>query len=318
MRVSLRNRWNAFWFEPSAAVGLAICRVLFFGAFFLYYLRIDYRELERLPPHAWHAVWPFAPLGITLPSAATLNLLQWLWRASLLAACVGVAWRLASVAAFVLGLYLLGLPENVARINHSDAIVVFGLAIMALSHAADAFSVDARRGQTTKNTSDMSGEYTWPIRAMWVVVVTIYFASGVTKLATSGLAWITSDNLSNLLILAPVTGSPLTMLGQAIGRYRVLSSGLAALALTLELSMPLALVSRRTRRILVPSLFMMQASIRTLMGPGFTEFFICGLFWVPWEFFAKRSIRDRSDRRPTDRRPDDDPVRLTAGSRHLG
>jgi hypothetical protein len=291
MRVSVRSRWDEFWFEPSAAIGLATCRVLFFGAFLLYFLRIDYTELGTVPPYSWRAVWPFAPLGLTLPSAATLNVLQWLWRASLLAACLGVAWRLASVTAFVLGLYLIGLPENVARINHSDAIVVFGLAIMALSRAADAFSIDALFGRTAENASGVSGEYTWPIRAMWVVMVTIYFAAGVTKLATSGLAWITTDNLSNLLMLGPVTGSPLTLLGQVIGRYRMLSSGLAALALTIELSMPLVLVSTLARRILVPCLFITQVCIRALMGPGFTEFFICGLFWVPWEFFAKRSIR---------------------------
>src|SRR4029453_7919003 len=234
MRVSVRSRWDEFWFEPSAAIGLATCRVLFFGAFLLYFLRIDYTELGTVPPYSWRAVWPFAPLGLTLPSAATLNVLQWLWRASLLAACLGVAWRLASVTAFVLGLYLIGLPENVARINHSDAIVVFGLAIMALSRAADAFSIDALFGRTAENASGVSGEYTWPIRAMWVVMVTIYFAAGVTKLATSVLAWITTDNLSNLLMLGPVTGSPLTLLGQVIGRYRMLSSGLAALAFTIE------------------------------------------------------------------------------------
>jgi hypothetical protein len=324
MRMSVLSRWDEFWFEPSAAIGLATCRVLFFGAFLLYFLRIDFTELGSVPPHSWRAVWPFAPLGLTLPSASTLNVLQWLWRASLLAACLGAAWRFASVTAFVLGLYLIGLPENVARINHSDAIVVFGLAIMALSRAADALSVDALRGRTGENVSGVSGEYTWPIRAMWVVMVTIYFAAGVTKLATSGLAWITTDNLSNLLMLGAVTGSPLTSLGQAIGRYRVLSSGLAALALTIELSMPLVLVSRLARRILVPCLFIMQVCIRALMGPGFTEFFICGLFWVPWEFFAKRSIRGRWE--PTSAGPGPTEVGrhsgtferdFTSGSRHL-
>src|SRR4029453_6970045 len=113
MRVSVRGRWDEFWFEPSAAIGLATCRVLFFGAFLLYFLRIDYTELGSVPQHSWRAVSPFAPLGLTLPSAATLNVLQWLWRTALLAACLGVAWRFTSAAAFVLGLYLIGLSENV-------------------------------------------------------------------------------------------------------------------------------------------------------------------------------------------------------------
>lgn len=264
--------------------------MLFFGAFLLYYLRIDYTELGSVPPHAWRAVWPFASLGLGLPSASTLDMLQWVWRVSLFAACLGLAWRIASLVAFALGLYLIGLSENVARINHSDAIVVFGLAVMALSRAADTFSVDARRARASQPAPGPSGEYTWPIRAMWVVMATIYFAAGITKLATSGVAWVTSANLANLLMLGPVTRTPLTWLGQEIGRHAALSSALAALALTIELGMPLALVSKRARLILVPALFIMQVCIRALMGPGFTEFFICGLFWIPWGLVAERSI----------------------------
>jgi hypothetical protein len=298
MRGAAQRGWNAFWFEPSGPIALAICRALFFGAFLLYYSRIDYRELGELPSIAWHGIWPFSPVGLRLPSTATLNVLQWLWRLSLLCACIGFAWRWASVAAFGLGLYLIGLPENIARINHSDAIVVFGLAIMALSRAGDALSVDARLGWNRNNKFEKSGEYTWPIRAMWLVVVTIYFAAGVTKLTMSGLAWITSDSLSNLLILSAQIESPLTRLGQEIGRHRVLSSTLAAFALTIELAMPLALISARARRILVPCLFAMQFSIRALMGPGFTEFFICGLFWIPWEFLATRTLAEAGSPRP--------------------
>jgi hypothetical protein len=131
---------------------------------------------------------------------------------------------------------------------------------------------------------------------MWVVMATIYFAAGITKVATSGVAWVTSANLSNLLMLGPVMRAPLTSLGQEVGRHAALSSGLAALALTIELSIPLALVSTGARLILVPALFIMQTSIRVLMGPGFTEFFICGLFWVPWGVVAERTITAGSRR----------------------
>jgi hypothetical protein len=283
MRASVRTLWNRFWFEPAPPARLAICRVLFFGAFFVYYLRINYAELSDLPAHSWHAVWPFELVETTLPSTLTLNVLQWLWSASLLGACLGVAYRWTSLAAFALGLYLIGLTEHIARINHSDAIVVFGLAIMALSRAADTLSIDTRLGRISNKRLDESGEYTWPIRVMWLVIVTIYFASGVTKLVTSGLAWITSDHVSNLLMLAPVSGSPLTRLGQQIGRHRELSTMLAALTLAIELAAPLALASGYARRIVVPSLYAMQFGVRVLLGPGFTEFLVCGLFWIPWD-----------------------------------
>src|SRR5262249_41980655 len=101
--------------------------------------------------------------------ARTVTVLQWLWSASLLGACIGVAYKWTSVASRAFGQYLIGLTENIARINHSDAIVVFGLTIMALSRAADTFSVDALLGRVSIKGLEESGEYTWPIRAMWVV-----------------------------------------------------------------------------------------------------------------------------------------------------
>jgi vitamin K-dependent gamma-carboxylase-like protein len=288
MRASLAGRWDEFWFEPTPAIGLAICRVLFYGAFFAYFLRIDYTELAALPTSFWQPMWPFRSLGPGVPSAAVLNLLQWIWRASLVASCLGFATRWSTAAAFALGLYLIGLTENVSKINHSDAIVVWGLAVMALSRCADALSVDAWLGRTARRADNETGDYTWPVRVMWLVFVTIYFSAGITKLTTSGLAWVTSDHLSNLLVFGPVTGAPLTRLGQELGRHQRLSSLAAGLALTLELSMPLALVSRHARQILVPCLFVMQFFIRALLGPGFTEFFICGLFWIPWSAIVER------------------------------
>lgn len=284
VNAALLRRWNAFWFQPSPALGLAACRVLFFAAFSGYYLRLDFRELADLPSAIWQPVWPFRALGVELPGAATLILLSWLWRTSMFTACLGVFTRLSTALALALGVYLIGLTENVARINHSDAIVIWGLIVMACSRCGDVLSVDAWLGRVRSRPSvEQRGDYTWPIRVMWLVFVVIYFAAGVTKLATSGLAWATSDHLANLLMLGPVAESPLTKLGQEVGRHPLMSSLLAGLTLGLELSAPLALISRGARRTLIPAIFLMQFSIRALLGPGFTEFFICGLFWIPWD-----------------------------------
>ena len=283
VNASLLRRWNAFWFQPSPAIGLAVCRVLFFAAFAVYYLRLDYGELADIPAGIWLPIWPFRMLDLSVPGAATLSALRWLWQTTMLAACIGLFTRISATVALLLGLYLIGLTENVASINHSDAIVVWGLMVMAVSRCGDALSVDAWLGQVRRSpASEQNGDYTWPVRLMWLVFVVIYFVAGVTKLITSGLAWVTSDHLANLLMLGPVVGSPLTGWGQEIGRHPLMSSVLAGLTLVLELSAPLALVSRDARRTVVPAIFLMQFSIRVLLGPGFTEFFICGLFWIPW------------------------------------
>lgn len=290
MAAFLKRKWDAFWYEPSSATSLAICRVLFFAAFLLYFLRVDHRELADLPPGIWTPLWPLG-LGLSVPSAAALDVLQWLWRVCMLSACLGLATRWSTAGSFILGTYLIALPQHLAKLNHSDAIVVFGLATMTLARCGDELSVDAwlrRRRANSISPPLASGEYTWPVRTMWLVFVLIYFSAGVTKLRTSGIGWATSDHLANLLMLAPLTRPAVTTVGQQIGTSHLLSSFLAGTALLIELSAPLALVNRTARTIVISALFTMQLSIRLLMGPGFTEFFVCGLFWVPWDAVIER------------------------------
>ena len=52
-----------------------------------------------------------------------------------------------------------------------------------------------RRRQGVVNAAE-SGEYTWPLRAVWLTMSLIYFAAGIAKLRHSGLSWVTSDTLS--------------------------------------------------------------------------------------------------------------------------
>jgi hypothetical protein len=51
----------------------------------------------------------------------------------------------------------------------------------------------------------------------------------------------------------------------------------------LELSMPLALFSRRARVVLPVLLFLMQLGIGLLMNVWFLQFVLVYMFWVPWE-----------------------------------
>jgi hypothetical protein len=285
---SIGDRWNAFWYETAPASDLAACRILFFGAVLAHSLRLDYRELATVPHVLWRPIWPFQQFEAQIPSAEWLNALQWTWRFALLTACLGLATSLSTLVALALGFYLTGLTENLARINHTDAIVIFGLAAMALSRCSDAWSLD-RKWFDRGSSHQASGEYTWPLRVMWLVFVSIYFAAAISKLAISGVVWVTSDNLANLLMFGPILGSPFGQFGQQIGRSEAVSSSLAAVSLGIEVMLPLALVSRAARLVLVPAMFAMQVSIRILLGPGFTEFLFCGVFWIPWQWVRRRA-----------------------------
>ncbi len=130
-----------------------------------------------------------------------------------------------------------------------------------------------------------SGEYTWPIRAIWVVIALVFFSAGVSKLRTSGLAWVVSDSMAIFLVQHQYhlgNAIPLTALGLVLARQAWLCRGLAAATLACEVGYPVALVSRRVRALVVPGTLLMQVGIRVLLGPTFLDMMACNVFWVPW------------------------------------
>jgi hypothetical protein len=191
----------------------------------------------------------------------------------------------------------MGLPHNFGQTQHFDTLVVFASLALALSRASDAVSVDAFvstvRTRRPRQLAD-DGEYTWPIRFVWVAMGLIFCAAGISKLRHSGLEWIFSDNLALLLLRQQYhisDGEPLTRWGVVVARHAWLAQGLAAVSVSIETLFPLAVISRRARYVLVPAGLGMLIGIRMLMGPTFEQFMMCYVFWVPWAqvFAAVRS-----------------------------
>jgi hypothetical protein len=285
---SLSKRWLALWFEPAAPTNLAICRILFFGAFSMYYFRLDLRYLADAPDVLWAPIWLFHKLDLPVLPVGVLGWIQRLWKISLATSCVGLLTHFSTALAFMLGFYLLGLPQNFGKTNHNNALIVLLFAVLALSRCGDALSLDRllrRRDYVHGPVSEIppSGEYTWPVRCAWLLFALIFFAAGYAKLRNGGIAWISSDNLALLLLRGQREYDPLIGWGAYIAKYGWLCHVLATAVVALELSYPLALVSRRARALLVPSVFLLQVNIALLLGPRFYEFLICHLFWVPWD-----------------------------------
>jgi hypothetical protein len=287
------KRWRSFWFEPAEPTNLGICRVLFFGAFFLYYLRQDFSAWAGVAKVFWMPIPLFQRLALPVFPASTLMVLQGLWKTALALSCLGFLTRVGTALSFILGTYLVGLPHNFGRIYHVDALVVIVFGIMAIARCGDACSIDRwiyqalhASGLRSRRLS-RNGEYTWPVRAVWLAFALIFVGAGVSKLKHSGLAWIFSDNLEILLIRsqyrAGVTPPPLTSWGLDLAQHPWLCRLVAATTVAFEIAYPLALFSRKARWVLVPTAFLAQVGFRVLMGPAFYEFLICNLFWVPWD-----------------------------------
>jgi hypothetical protein len=293
---SFGKRWDNFWFEPASPDNLALCRIIFFGSFFLFYWRYeDFSAWAHVSEAFLRPTWLFAAFKIPVLPALALVFLQNIWKMALALSCVGFFTRISTAISFVLGFYLLGLPHNFGKVHHYDAILVFAFLFMAMSRCGDSWSFDRlirtnRQGTNSSASRPMlSGEYTWPVRGMWVMMSLVFFAAGVSKLRHSGLGWITDDSMAIWLIQHQyhiANTDPLTAWGPYLAQSIWIPRVLGAVSLILEVGYPIALFSRRARWIFVPGVALMQLGIHALLGPSFEQQVICNLFWVPWDRVA--------------------------------
>lgn len=311
----IAQRWNNFWFKPASADNLGLCRVIFYGTMLLFYLLTpvlfpswgwheDFSAWGKVSDVFWNPIWLFARFHIPRFSADLLAVIELIWRIALAFSCFGLFTRLSTAVSFILGLYLFGLPNSFGKTHHLDTLMVFCFLIMAFSRCGDAWSVD-RLIQTARHGADslaqrrsLSGEYTWPVRTIWVVTSLVLFAAGFSKLRHSGLQWITGDTMAIFLVQAnyhTTDAEPLTSWGLNLAQSTRLSHLLAAAAVALEIGFPIALFSRRARWFIVPIGALMQLGIAVLLGPNFYQMMLCYSLWVPWDRVAAQLKRPREN-----------------------
>jgi hypothetical protein len=275
--------WTRFWFRPSRPDDLGLARMLFFFGLLVMYGLIDFGGWGGVSRAFWMPMPLFRALHLSPAGSTALDVIRQVWLLALAASAIGFHTRASMVVSFVLGTYLLGLPHNFGHTFHFDATLVIAMAILACSRAGDAWSLDA--GLAGKKDLLVSGEYTWPIRAVWVAMALVFFAAGLAKLRHGGLEWMTSDNLGIVLNRAAYHVSdadPIGGVGLFISQHGWLSRAIAAMTVLVELGFVAALFSRYARLFFVPAAFGMLIGIRVLMGPTFGGFLILNVFWVPW------------------------------------
>jgi hypothetical protein len=279
---AVARRWIHFWFEPTSPENLGIARVLFYAGLLLAYGWVDFSAWGSVSPAFWMPLPAFALLGARPLPQETLGVVELLWRLSLVSSAVGLQTRISTWVAFVLGFYLLGLPHNFGHTFHFDATLVIAMGILACARVGDAWSLDAALG---RGRTASSGDYTWPVKAIWVAVSLMFLAAGIAKLRYGGVAWILSSNLSivlNRAVYHVSDADPITTAGLYLARHEWMSRGLAAFTVFVELGFFTALFSRWARLFFVPAAFAMLIGIRVLMGPTFGGFLIVAVFWIPW------------------------------------
>jgi hypothetical protein len=288
---ALTRRWTDFWFAPKDALTLGVCRLLFFGLLFVNYADEHWAPWAEVSRTFWQPIFLFEKFHIPVLSGQQLFICEIVWKAAIAFACVGLLTRISTATAFVLGLYLLGLRHNWGKASHDDAAPVLILLILALSRCGDALSMDAlfRRPKSAGERLPLeSGEYRWPIRAVWLVISMVFFNSAIAKLRKSGLDWALSENLAVLMVRLNYFNKPVTDWGLRLANIPWFGHGMGLGAILVELCFPLVLFSRIARRILVPAAFLMQLGNKFLLGVDFTVFMFAYVFFIDWGWLLGR------------------------------
>jgi hypothetical protein len=289
------DRWSRFWFAPTPPDNLGVCRVLFYALLLGYFATTRYDGWATIPRSFYDPIWPFEKFHIPILRDPYLGIAAAAWKVSLLLACLGFLTRLSTAVAFVLGAYLIGLPYNFGKTDHMTALVVFTLGFLALAHSGAAWSVDAlvRRRVMNRPAPAPSGEYRWPVRAVWLTMALVFFAAGMAKVIQGGPAWVFSQHMEISLVQRFYDPNPPDLrLGLWVAQHPWAARALAGGSLLGELLFPLALFSLRSRRIFPPLLLAMQLGIGLLMNVWFWPYMFCYLFWVPWDrILGRRTLQ---------------------------
>ncbi|MDB5295795.1 MAG: putative rane protein [Phycisphaerales bacterium] len=286
------SRWGRWWFAPESPLNLGICRVLFFGAEFLYHLPVRFDAWGGVPGALFRPVWIFERLHVSVLPTTALLVVEIIWKLSLLLACIGLLTRAATAVAAVGALYLIGVTFSFGKVFHVGSIIVFTMGILAFSRSGDGLSVDAllrrRRGLPP---AAPSGEYRWPVRMVWVLVSVLFFNAGMAKVIRGGLDWVTSENMAVLMTQRHYMNAdslPALNWGLFVSQHRPLYVLFAAASVLAEVFCFLALFVRYPWRLVLPAiLFGMQIGIGLFMRVWFTPYMIVYLFWVPWGDVAR-------------------------------
>lgn len=196
-----------------------------------------YQSLAGQPQDLWR------PRGVThvlggMPSARVVLAAQVVGvLAAAVVACGPARWRgrrVAFAAAWASLVLLAGMRTSLGKIMHNDVLLL----LVAVPLLASTF--EARVGGRRRAPA-----YGWPLRAATVVIAGSYFFTGWQKLLHSGLAWVTSDNMQNVMTWAAVSGRAPTGLSETFADHLLLTQAVAAAVLALEVGFPAMLVWSR-------------------------------------------------------------------------
>lgn len=280
---ALRRRLDDVVFGPETGARLLIAHV---GLSLLIAARVSspaYHRLAELPDVLFDPV-PFLSWLSSMPPAWVIIAIQVIGVLAGIAAAARRHPRAAFAIAWLALLVLAGLRGSRGKVLHNDLLLLWASAPFLLAPV----EVTLRDRIPTKF-------FGWCVRASICITVLIYFFTGFHKLRRSGLDWVFSDNLANIMKWGPSIGdTPLDWAATWIAQNRWAAVALAAVALTIEVSIPVALAWRRLLPLYAVALVALHVGNWFVLGLDYWGWAVTVmLLFVDWPDVADR-VRART------------------------
>jgi hypothetical protein len=232
---------------PERLAALRIIVGLFGGIYTL--VRVPgFASVARFGPKEFAPVGPVKLLSAPLPPAVVYIAIG-LTIAAAIPFVLGLRFRFAGPAFAALFLWITSYRSSFGFVFHTENLAALHLAVLAVSDASAAWSLDAR-GKPAPADAPRFG---WPLRLASMVTVATYWLAGLAKLRESGLTWISGDILTNQIaydnLRKAVLGDRYSPIGAFAVRHSWVMKPLAALSVALEVGAPIAFVGGRVTRV---------------------------------------------------------------------
>jgi hypothetical protein len=266
--------------------------MVIFGSIAYFAVIGDAAAFDRLPEVLLRPPDILGEVLVWLPrSSAVVTPAIWILVAACACAVVGWKTKPATIVAFTLSLYVLGISTMWGKVDHYHHLVLIAL-LLATSPSGDALSIDA----LGKPRRPRSVVYGFPIRMTWLVIGLCYFFPGLAKLNGADI-WLTAENMRGMIDMSQ----------WGTGRELLLSDRLllpaAAGTIIFEMGFVFAVFNRRLRPFALAGGLLFHISVYILMGINFWALWICYVAFFDW---------GRDDGTTDERAPS--PVNISAGA----
>lgn len=295
------KRLARFWRWSVPPERLALTRVLV-GTFALVYLVVRVPDLlsaiDFLPQQfepVGLATWLPAPLPAPLVVGSVALVIV-----TALLFTLGLAFVYSAPLFAFLLLWVTTYRSSWGMIFHTDNLLTLHVLLLALSPAADVWSLDARRAQRrgAAPPSQRDTRYGWALRAMSLVTVITYVLAGVAKLKLGGGTWLAGELLRSQIAYDNLRkielGTQVSPLGPWLVRHHGVFRALALMTMLVELGAPAALVRRRIATAWALMAWGFHVSVLALMSISF-PYQLCGVAFLSffrveraWEWVRSR------------------------------